>query len=165
MYLAQPLSQEHRLEDFDCGKEELSDWLKKFALHAEGMKTARTFVWTAEGEPDVVAYYSIAGHAVEKAHTPPRIGRGSPEQIPAVILARLALDQRLQGRGLGSRLLVDALARIVRASKEVAFRLVVVDAIDEEAARFYEKYGFKRVPGDMRLYRKLSDLECDLCDL
>jgi GNAT superfamily N-acetyltransferase len=165
VHLAQPLSQEHNLENFDCGKEELSDWLKKFACHAEGMKTARTFVWTEEGGPDVVAYYSIAGHAIEKAQVPPKIGRGSPEQIPAVILARLALDRRQQGQGLGSRLLIDALARIVRASQEVALRLVVVDAIDEDAAQFYEKYGFRRIPGDMRLFRKVSDVERDLFDL
>lgn len=96
---------------------------------------------------------------------PSKIGRGGPEQIPAVILARLALDRRLHGKGLGARLLVDALTRIVGASKEVAFRLVVVDAIDEEAAAFYEKYGFRRVPGDRRLVRKVGDIERDLTDL
>ncbi len=165
MYVAQPLSQEHNVGDFDCGKDELSDWLKKFAMHAEAMKTARTFIWTREGDADVLAYYSIAGHTIEKSQVPSKIGRGGPEQIPAVILARLALDRRLQGQGFGSRLLVDALNRMVRASKEVAFRLVVVDAIDEEAALFYEKYGFRRVPGDLRLFRKLSDIERDLSDL
>ncbi|WP_432867513.1 GNAT family N-acetyltransferase [Microbispora rosea] len=165
MYVAQPLGQEHNLEDFDCGKEELGDWLKQFASHAQAMKTARTFVWTEEGEANVLAYYSIAGHAIERAQVPPKIGRGSPEQVPAVILARLALDRRLQGQGLGSRLLVDALDRMVRASKEVAFRLVVVDAIDEEAAQFYEKYGFRRFPGETKLFRKLSDIERDLRDL
>ncbi|MEU9884597.1 GNAT family N-acetyltransferase [Sphaerisporangium sp. NPDC051011] len=165
MYVAQPLSQDHNLGDFDCGKEDLSDWLKKYASHAEAMRTARTFVWTRQDEAHVLAYYSIAGHAIEKAQVPPKIGRGGPEQIPAVILARLALDRQLQGQGLGSRLLIDALNRMVRASKEVAFRLVVVDAIDEEAALFYEKYGFRRIPGDMRLVRKLSDIERDLSDL
>jgi GNAT superfamily N-acetyltransferase len=164
VFVAQPLSQEHHLEAFDCGKEDLNNWLKAWAWHATRMKTARTCVWTPRGEQDVVAYYSIAGHAVEKAQAPSTICRGSPQQIPAVILARLALDRRLQGRGLGSRLLVDALARIVRASQDVAFRLVVVDAIDEDAARFYTRYGFIRVPGDMRLFRKLSDIERDLSD-
>jgi len=165
VYITQPLGQEHSLEDFDCGKDELSAWLKQFASHAQAMKTARTFAWTREHDTNVLAYYSIAGHAIERAQVPPKIGRDSPEQVPAVILARLALDRRLQGQGLGSRLLVDVLDRMVRASKEVVFRLVVVDAVDEEAAHLYEKYGFRRFPGETKLFRKLSDIERDLTDL
>jgi Acetyltransferase (GNAT) domain len=72
-----------------------------------------------------------------------------------VLLARLALDRSLQGQGLGGELLVDALSRAVQASEVAAARLVVVDAIDEAAAAFYEHHGFVAVPGNrQRLVQK-----------
>lgn len=162
MYDPQPLNQQHRMDSFDCGKEELNFWLSTSALQAERNRTARTFVWTSDGEHDVVAYYSLAGHLLQKDEVPSKAGRGGPSQIPAVILARLALHKTLQGGGLGGRLLVHALSTALESSRSVAARLIVVDALDEEAARFYEKYGFIRVPGNMRLVRKMSDIEADL---
>ncbi|WP_214111387.1 GNAT family N-acetyltransferase [Acrocarpospora catenulata] len=160
MYDREPLDQEHRLDVFDCGKEVLNDWLKMWALHAQKNRTARTFVWTSAGS--VVAYYSLAGHLLQKDELPARVGRGGPRQIPAIILARLALDSSLHGQGRGARLLVDALSTAVESSHRVAARLVVVDALDDEAVAFYEKFGFIRIPGDMRLIRKMSDIEADL---
>ncbi|MEO3884325.1 GNAT family N-acetyltransferase [Nonomuraea sp. B5E05] len=164
MYVAAALSPRHRIDSFDCGKEELNTWLSKHALHAQSSSTARTFVWTEADQTDVLAYYSLAGHVVEREVLPKKIGRGSPDQIPAVILARLALDERLHGRGLGGVLLVDALARAVEASMNVAARLMVVDAIDESAATFYEKYGFTRIPGTMRLIQKMSSIKASIED-
>jgi GNAT superfamily N-acetyltransferase len=86
------------------------------------------------------------------------LGRGGPRQIPAVLLARLALDESLQGQGLGGALLADALERIVAATETVAARFVVVDAIDEHAALFYEHHGFQRIPDTRRLIQKLTDV-------
>jgi GNAT superfamily N-acetyltransferase len=162
VYDPQPLNQQHYTDSFDCGKEELNIWLSKWALHAEKNRTARTFVWTAEGEDNVVAYYSLAGHLMQKDEIPSKLGRGGPSKIPSIILARLALDEALQDRGLGKYMLADALGAAVESSRTVAARLVVVDAFDEDAARFYEKFGFIRVPGDTRLIRKMSDIEADL---
>jgi len=162
VYDPQSLNHQHRTDSFDCGKDELNLWLSTSALQAERNRTARTFVWTPDGERDVLAYYSLAGHLLQKAEIPSKAGRGGPNQIPAVILARLALHKTLQGGGLGGRLLVHALSTALESSRSVAARLVVVDALDEEAAHFYEKYGFIRVPGNMRLVRKMSDIEADL---
>jgi len=78
------------------------------------------------------------------------------------LLARLALDQSLQGQGLGGVLLADALERIVVATQTVAARIVVVDALHERAATFYENYGFKRIPGTLRLVQKVSDVAAAL---
>jgi GNAT superfamily N-acetyltransferase len=123
---------------------------------------ARTFVWHG-GDKVVVAYFSLAAHLVVRADLPPRLGRGSPDAIPAVLLARLALDRSLQGQGLGGELLVDALSRAVQASEVAAARLVVVDAIDEAAAAFYEHHGFVAVPGNrQRLVQKVNDIAAAL---
>lgn len=124
------------------------------------MGTARTFVWHDDGR--VVAHYALAGHQVVRESVPAKIGRGGPNVIPAVILGKLALDRRLHGRGLGLDLLVDASERILAAVKLVAARVVVVDAIDDNAANFSEKYGYLRTSADSRrLVRKISDLARD----
>ncbi|MGW2828532.1 GNAT family N-acetyltransferase [Streptomyces sp. NPDC001286] len=161
-YESELLRDHHQLEAFDCGKAELNDWLAGSARHCNRNNTARTFVWTEPGDSNVLAYYSLAAHLVEKNSVPPRLGRGSPEQCPVVLLARLALDKTLHGQRLGGVLLADALDQVVRAVQNVAARFLIVDAIDEEAATFYERYGFKRIPGDSRLFRKMSDIAASL---
>ncbi|TWJ24749.1 acetyltransferase (GNAT) family protein [Micromonospora endolithica] len=75
------------------------------------------------------------------------------------MLGRLALDKTLQGQGLGSVLLVDALHRILDATKAVGARFVVVDAIDPNAAGFYARYGFTKIPETMRLVQKISAIQ------
>ncbi|WP_431994101.1 GNAT family N-acetyltransferase [Streptomyces griseoflavus] len=157
-YESELLRDHHQFDVFDCGKAELNDWLTDSARHCNRNNTARTFVWTEPGDSNVLAYYSLAAHLVEKNSVPPRLGRGSPEQCPVVLLARLALDKTLHGQRLGGVLLADALDQVVRAVQNVAARFLIVDAIDEEAATFYERYGFKRIPGDSRLFRKMSDI-------
>lgn len=162
MYVSESLCDRHLLEKFDCGQASLNDWLTSSARHCQRNRTASTFVWCAPGDPRVLAYYSLAGHLVERQDLPPKLGRGSPDQMPAVLLARLAVDTTLQGQGLGGVLLADALGQTVAAVQRVAARFVIVDAIDEKAASFYSRYGFERMPGETRLYRKISAIEKDL---
>jgi GNAT superfamily N-acetyltransferase len=161
-FVSETLAEHHLLEEFASGNHALDDWLHHHARHAQSMRTARTFVWHG-GDKVVVAYFSLAAHLVVRADLPPRLGRGSPDAIPAVLLARIALDRSLQGQGLGGELLVDALSRAVQASDVAAGRLVVVDAIDEAAAAFYEHHGFVAVPGNrQRLVQKVNDIAAAL---
>ena len=161
-FVTEAIGDSHRLTSFDCGKPELDMWLRDSARHAENHRTARTFVWHA-GDGVVVAYYSLAGHLIEREELSQRLARGNPARIPAILLARLALDKRLQGGGLGGVLLFDALSRAAAASRNVTCRFVVVDALDKDAAGFYLAHGFHPVPGDPhRLVRKMSDIEADL---
>jgi len=139
----------------------MDTWLREHASGAEARRVARTFVWTTE-EQTVMAYYSLTGHRIVRDELPKSIGRGSPSEVPAVLLARLALDQSLQGQGLGGVLLADALERIVVATQTVAARIVVVDALHERAATFYENFGFTRIPGTLRLVQKVSDVAAAL---
>lgn len=123
----------------------------------------RTYV-CVDGDPDppVLAYFTLAPHLVRRQDVPGRVGRGSPDAIPAILLARLALDVRLHAQGFGAAVLVDALERVVDAVTIAGGRLVVVDAIDARAAGFYEHFGFRRILGHQRLYRKVSDIARDL---
>jgi len=166
-FVTEALADGHRLTSFDCGKPELDLWLRDSARHAEAHRTSRTFVWH-EGDGVLVAYFSLAAHLIERETLSKKLSHGAPAQIPAVLLARLALDKTLHGRGLGGVLLADALAYAVTAGRHVGVRFVVVDvidAIDDQAAAFYQAHGFTSVPGDaQRLVRKLSSIAADLAD-
>lgn len=156
------LRDEHELTSFDSGQPSLDAWLRDSAQHAASMNTGRTFVWHT-GDGVVVGYFTLAAHLVARAELPKRIGRGSPSVIPALLLARLALDRSLQGRGLGVELLWDALSRAVAAHRAAAARLVLVCAIDDAARSFYEHYGLTPVPSRPdRLVQKMSSIESAL---
>lgn len=149
----------HDLSALDSGEPALDGWLREHAAGAEARRVARTFVWVADQRADlVVGYYSLTGHRLVREALPTSIGRGSPAEIPAVLLARLALDRGQHGTGAGGALLADALGRIVVATQTVAARFVVVDALHEHAARFYEHHGFRRIPGTLRLVQKVSEI-------
>ncbi len=107
----------------------------------------------------VFAYFSLAPHELRREILPKRIAHGAPDTVPAILLARLVLDSSFQGQGLGESLLIDALERATAAVSAARGRLVVVDAIDNNAATFYERYGFVRCPDvPLRLVRKASDI-------
>ena len=151
----------HEVRDFTCGEVSLDTWLHEQAVPATARRTARTWVWVDQ-EGAVVGYYALAAHKVAREDVPTKIGRGGPSEIPAVLLARLALSEPLRGHGLGEVLVADALARIVDATQTVAARLVVVDALHERLAQFYESLGFRRVPGSLLLVQKIADVEAAL---
>lgn len=155
-FASEALGAQHDASRFDSGKPDLDNWLKQHALTVEARRTGRTFVWHRDGH--ILAYYTIAAHLLVRDDLPRSLGRGNPAQIPAVLLARLALDKTLHGQRLGSVLLADALHRIVVATHTVAARFVVVDAIDEPARGFYQHHGFRHIPETLRLVQKVSDI-------
>lgn len=163
-FFSERLAPHHKLGSTHCGSETLDRWLTDHAALAQSMRRAQTFVWHA-GDSRVIAYFSLAAHLVERAELPRRLGRGSPTSVPAVILARLALDAGLHGQGLGSELLWDALSRARVASDVTAARLLVVDAISLQAAAFYQHHGFTPIPDNpSRLVEKVSDIAAALGD-
>ncbi|WP_158866935.1 GNAT family N-acetyltransferase [Leifsonia sp. AG29] len=149
----------HDASEFTCGVNVMDAWLRDNAADAARRRTSTTWVWADDSR--VVAYYSLSGHKVARGEVPRDIGRGGPQEIPAVLIGKLALDQSRQGQGLGGLLLADALTRFLAATQIVAARLVVVDALDDDVARYYEHYGFDRVPGSLRLVRRVSSIEAD----
>jgi GNAT superfamily N-acetyltransferase len=161
-FTVERLAGTHLLDKVDSGQPYLDLWLREFARNVDRKNLGRTFVWHA-GDNEILGYYTLAPTVIDREELPARLGRGNPNRIPAVLLARLALDQRLHGQGLGEQLLVSALERIVRAATQVGGRFVVVDAIDDTAAAFYRHYGFRPcpIPG-RRLVRKVSDIAAAL---
>jgi GNAT superfamily N-acetyltransferase len=162
-FTSEPLNDSHVLSSFDSGKEPLDRWLRQSAGRGQLQDTGRTFVWHT-GDKEVIAYFTLTGHALHRDSLSKKQANSLPAEVPAILLAKLALDVSLHGQGLGGELLFDALTRCVRAGEIVASRFVVVDAIDEGAAWFYEKYGFNRIPDTepVRLLRRLKSVAADL---
>lgn len=152
----------HELDAFDSGNEDLDSWLKRHALAAQNMDTARTFF--VVGVEGVVGYFSLTMGSVLREEAPPKLVRGLPRYpVGMVLLARLAVDRNHQGAGLGGLLLAEALRKAVLAGEAAAARLVVVDAVDENAAGFYSRHGFIAVPEHpMRLYRRMKEISMSL---
>ena len=139
----QPLSSEHRIEDFSCGKPALDEWLRSRALRAEG-QSARTYVACAGG--DVAAYYCFAAGAVHRGDAPKALQRNMPENVPVILIGRLAVEMRHQGRGLGRGADEGCVSPGAQAAEIIRARALMVHALDEEAAAFYVAYGFERFP-------------------
>jgi GNAT superfamily N-acetyltransferase len=133
---------------FTCGKPALDDWLRNRALKAEG-RSARTYVICAPAAA-VVGYYSFAAGGVRPEDLPKGLRRNMPPIVPVTLLARLAVDYRHHGAGLGKGLLKDGLIRALRASQVIGSAAILVHALDEEAGRFYTRYGFLEFPENSR---------------
>lgn len=140
------LSPIHDLSQFQCGESALDDWLRKRALQNEEIGSSRTYVVCA-GER-VVAYYALAAGAVAHIAAPGRVRRNMPDPVPVMVMVigRLAIDQSVQGQGLGPALLRDAVLRTLQAAEIAGIRAILVHAISERAKRFYEKWGFVASP-------------------
>ena len=143
----QPLSAEHRLEDFACGETSLDDWLRRRALINQSTGASRTFVVTDESG-QVLAYYALAAGAVSHQESPGAIRRNMPDPVPVMVLARLAVDQRLQGQQVGGALLKDALQRAVSVAQNIGVRALLVHALNDRARQFYAHYGFVPSPAN-----------------
>jgi GNAT superfamily N-acetyltransferase len=133
----------HDVTDFACGEESLDRWLHRYAGQSERRDATRTFVAAEHGV--VRGYYTLVAGQLEHVEATETVRKGLSRHfpIPVAILARLAVDERSQGQGLGASLLNDALKRICRAAQEVAVRAVVVHAINQAAVDFYERFGFR----------------------
>ena len=142
----QPLAGHHRLEGFDCGKPALNDWLWRHARQAQGSGSAKTFV-VAEDDGRVAGYFSLTVGQVDTLEVPERIRKGMGQYpVPVVILARLAVSQQDQGRGIGLGLLQDAIRRTMLMAEQAGIRAMMTHPIDEDAAKFYTRFGFIASP-------------------
>jgi ribosomal protein S18 acetylase RimI-like enzyme len=158
-----PISEQHILKGFNSGKPALDDWLRDRALYNQSQGYSRTFV-IADEHYNVVGYHSVCGGIIHRNDVSRSVkGSRAPAEIPVAVLARLAVTQEHQGRRLGPALLKNALLSIVSAAQLVAFRGVVVHAIDDDAMNFYKKYHFKETKGmERRLILPAKDIIASL---
>ncbi len=151
MFFCEPLATNHDRAAFSCGSAALDLYLKTQARQDAEKNLAAVFVLTEDGKK-VAGYYTLSQYSVEADTLPEAILRKLTRHraIPATLLGRLARDLSYQGQNLGELLLMDALRRAFRLSKQVASWAVFVDAIDEKAGAFYRRYGFLEIYSNPR---------------
>lgn len=137
----EPLGQRHDISQFNSGVSATDTWLRSKARPNEARGGARTYV-VCDGNR-VIGFYSLAASAVERRRLPSRVGRNMPEPVPVILLGQLAVDTHHQGMGLGAGLLADAVRRSLAAANLIGARAVVVQAVNERAKSFYERFGFQ----------------------
>lgn len=136
------LTKSHDRRDFDCGIPSLNQYLLRSARQNQGQDMGRTYVLVEEGRSRVWGYYTLSSSTIDFEEYPQ--SAGLPQYpIPAVLLARLAVDKQRHGQGLGKDLLLHVLNTARRHAEGIAAVAVTVEAIDEAAQAFYERYGFR----------------------
>lgn len=153
----EPLGAQHGLDGFDCGKPALNEWLRRHARQAQASGSAKTFV--VADEERVAGYFSLTVGQVDVLDAPERIRKGMGlYPLPVVILARLAVSARDQGRGIGLGLLRDAIRRTLLIAEQAGIRAMLTHPLDEQAVRFYSRFGFIASPlGEQQLLLLLKD--------
>jgi GNAT superfamily N-acetyltransferase len=141
-----PLDGGHDRTSFDCGVPALNLYLRNYALQNQKRGIVRNYVTTHAGGKIIVAFYSLAYASVEQQKLPPKVVKGLGKyDIPVMLLARLAVDHREQGKGLGKALLKNAILRTMQAAEIAGLKFLLVYAKNEDAADFYCKHGFETV--------------------
>ncbi len=154
----EPLSAEHDLSQFSCGKPSLDHWLKTRAL--SNQQKGFTAVLVVHDAGRVVGYYGLAPTAVIPTTMPRAIRTGQPpDPVPCLLLGQLATDLGWSGKGIGTGLVKHALERCVAAATLVGGRALMVNAVDTEAAAFWSRRGFLPSKDDpLTLFRAIGDI-------
>ena len=156
-FVIELLDKKHIRDNFDCGEESLNIFLKQFARQNSERGFGRTFVAVLPNETDVLGYYTISAGSVAFDAVPEKLPR---YPIPTAHLGRLAADLKMRGQRLGELLLVDALARTVAVAEEFGIYAIELFALNENAKKFYLKYGFIELKDDKNhLYLPIETLK------
>ena len=161
-YRVEPLDKHHDRSAFSCGVESLDRYLLEQAGQDARKRVTAPFVLCEGKSAEVVGYYTLSALSVDVGAWPDDVARTLPKypRVPATLLGRLAVDARLRGKDAGEYLLMDALRRALEVSRNVASVAVVVDAKDDNAVSFYERYGFVRfMDQPRRLFLPMAVIE------
>jgi GNAT superfamily N-acetyltransferase len=151
------LTEHHVLDGFDCGDENLNAWLAGKAHRNQVEGSSRTWVVTTEGR--VVAFYASSTAVVLRAEATKRAARNQPDPLPALLLGRLAVDDKWQGHGLGAALLKHFIIKSLEVAQITGVRVLLVHAKTAEIAVFYRRYGFEPSPiDDLTLLLLVKDI-------
>jgi len=155
------LGSHHDRSVFSCGEPALDAYLQRQASQDIRRRVAQVFVAVGDVPEKIAGYYSLSAASFAKDELPPALAKRLPHYpVPAAVLGRLAIDREHQGRGLGETLLLDAIRRVVRASTTIAVYAIIVDAKNERAQAFYERYGFRTFASEpRRLFLPLETFE------
>ncbi|TPN89557.1 GNAT family N-acetyltransferase [Mesorhizobium sp. CU2] len=160
----EPLTALHDVSGFSCGKPVLDHWLKTRAL--SNQEKGFTAVLVVHDAGRVVGYSGLAPTAVVPSILPRSIRTGQPpDPVPCLLLGQLATDAQWSGRGIGVGLVKHALQRCVQAAELIGGRALMVNAIDDEAAQFWQRRGFLPTREDpLLLFRSIAAIAASLME-
>ena len=156
------LNTNHKKKAFSCGKDMLDDYLQKQANQDVKRKLSACFVLNDKKTNLLKGYYTLANNSIPQNLIPTKFKKNLPKSytsLPTTLLGRLAVDNNFQGKGIGKLLLVDALRRSYIISKSIGSFAVIVDPIDKEAANFYSKYGFIKLPDSGKMFLPMKTIK------
>ena len=160
-YLTNPLDPSYKKESFSCGKTVLEDYLYKLASQDIKRKLSVCFILPDENK-NILGYYTLSNDNIPQEDLPEEIRKKMPKSytnLPTTLLGRLAVDKSVSGQGIGKLLLLDGLKRCYDVStKNIGSMAVVVDPLDEDAVRFYKKYGFIILPDSGRMFLLMNTI-------
>ena len=160
----EPVNKKHDREAFDCGEDALNEFLRRYARKSHERGGAKTFLAISDADKTILGFYSLSPASVDYARAPEIIRRGLARyDVPGFRLARLAVDRRWQGQGIGGQLLLAAGRRCRLAAAEVGGVVLVIDAKNEQVAAWYASYGaVSLVDAPLTLMLPLATVEAAL---
>lgn len=161
-YLTVPLDTKHDRENFSCGKQILDNYIKQQAKQDVKRKLSACFVLIDKETEKISGYYTLSSNSISNDSIPDSFKKKLPKSylsIPTILIGRFAINKNFQGKGIGRFLLIDSLKRCYDTSNSIGAFAVVVDPLDVEAERFYEKYGFIKLPDSGKMFLPMKTIK------
>ena len=161
-YLTEPLNYKHNRENFSCGKNLLDNYFWRQAKQDVKRKLSACFVLVNKETNKISGYYTLSSNSISNNIIPDSFKKKLPKSylsIPTILLGRLAIDKEFQGKGIGKILLIDSLKRCFDTSDSIGAFAVIVNPLDIDAERFYEKYGFIKLPGSGKMFLPMNTIK------
>lgn len=155
------LDKTHNRKSFECEEQSLTDYIQRQVSQDVKKRLAICFVATDKGN-NVTGYYTLTSESLGRELIPEKYLKKVPKNYnaPVILLGRLARDIKEKGSGLGEHLLLDALFRAFTISEEsIGAMAVVVDPINEYAVKFYEKFGFEKLPDSEKMFLPMNTIK------
>lgn len=160
--ITENLNSGHRKNEFSCGKDLLDNYLHKQAKQDIKRKLSACFIISDKESKLIKGYYTLANNSIPQDFIPKEFQNKLPKSyssIPTTLLGRLAVDNRFQAKGIGKLLLIDALKRCYEISKSIGSFAVVVDPLDDDAVKFYNRYGFIKLPDSGKMFLPMNTIK------
>lgn len=161
-YLTEPLENNHKKEKFKCGKELLDNYFWYQAKQDVKRKLSVCFVWVEKETERIIGYYTLSSNSIANELIPDSYKKNFPKSynsIPTILIGRLAIDNTFQRKGLGAYLLIDSLKRCYNTSDTIGAFAIIVDPIDNDAEKFYTKYGFIKLPSSGKMFLPMKTIK------
>lgn len=157
--ITQKLNKSHVKKDFECGHQSLDNYIKTQAKQDERKDLSACFV-LPNAKNKIIGYYTLSSGSIDKSTLPDDLAKRLPyPELPTILLGRLAVDLKYRNNGFGAFLLLDALNKCFETTSTIGALAVIVDPIDANAEKFYEKYGFQLLPGSRRMFITMKTIE------